>query len=310
MSWPPSNQLAASPIWISPSLLLFSSRICPDTILFYWRLVIMHVALLWGWLTLYIYTYLYTYIYIYAPILLEGCTLHLHGFISGNLLPSSPPSATIEAIEAIEPHDEDREGKPVLHIPPLSTHHHRDRRAHTRLIHNNNIAHEECRWMHIDESLQYPSEHNHLRRWRSLQGRGPPKGDDIKTLIWETAHFNALRFTLKDELKQFRGELSIRCWLSPPPTACCSRPPAKQNLKMEEDAESTTDWGYANRQMLRKVEVPHVGLVYLCFPGSSNGPPNILNSVAWTKTRRRASALNMHLSVSVPHDLFEVVVAN
>lgn len=29
--------------------------------------------------------------------------------------PPPPPSATIEAIEALEPHDEDREGKPALH---------------------------------------------------------------------------------------------------------------------------------------------------------------------------------------------------
>lgn len=36
--------------------------------------------------------------------------------------PPPPPSATIEAIEALEPHDEDREGKPALHLqPPLST---------------------------------------------------------------------------------------------------------------------------------------------------------------------------------------------
>lgn len=42
--------------------------------------------------------------------------------LSGVTCSPPPPSATIEAIEAIEPHDEDREGKPVLHIPPLSTH--------------------------------------------------------------------------------------------------------------------------------------------------------------------------------------------
>lgn len=41
--------------------------------------------------------------------------------LSGVTCSPPPPSATIEAIEAIEPHDEDREGKPVFRIPPLST---------------------------------------------------------------------------------------------------------------------------------------------------------------------------------------------
>lgn len=42
--------------------------------------------------------------------------------LSGVTCSPPPPSATIEAIEAIEPHDEDREGKPVLpHPTPLDT---------------------------------------------------------------------------------------------------------------------------------------------------------------------------------------------
>lgn len=46
-----------------------------------------------------------------------GCILHLHGFVRSNMLPSLPP-ATIEAIEAIETHDEDREGNPWTHAYP------------------------------------------------------------------------------------------------------------------------------------------------------------------------------------------------
>lgn len=64
-----------------------------------------------------------------------------------------PPSATIEAIEAIEPHDEDREGKAVLHIPPLSTHRHRDAHAaHTY----DYIAHESVDKNAIECTLMSP----------------------------------------------------------------------------------------------------------------------------------------------------------
>jgi len=51
--------------------------------------------------------------------LLPGAAFYICMALSGVTCSPPPPSATIEAIEAIEPNDEDREGKSVLLLPPL-----------------------------------------------------------------------------------------------------------------------------------------------------------------------------------------------
>lgn len=53
--------------------------------------------------------------------LFAGPAFYICMALSGVTYSPPPPSATIEAIEAIETHAEDREGKPVLPLPPLST---------------------------------------------------------------------------------------------------------------------------------------------------------------------------------------------
>lgn len=92
---------------------------------------------------------------------------------------------------------------------------------------------------------------------------------------------------LEDELKQFRGEVSIRSRLSPPPTACCTRPGAKQSLKMEEPHKTPRPRPWPTEAMQKStaaegcmVKILHVGLVYLCFSwtGSSNGLLKVLHA--------------------------------
>lgn len=91
-------------------------------------------------------------------------------------------------------------------------------------------------------------------RRRGPQGCMPPKDDGIKTLMWETPHLNALRFTLKDELKQFRGEPSIRCRLNLRPLHK-SKGGFINGRTAAEDGQSAsvTNWGDANKRLLRKV---------------------------------------------------------
>lgn len=204
MSWPPSNQPAASPIWISPSLLLLADLSWHDSLLTLGNNACgapPRTAEV-------IYTSISIHLFCWRAAL-----LHLHGFISGNLLPSSPPQPPLKPLKPssrmmrTEKVNLCSASQPSQHIATETQH-----AAHTY----DYIAHESADKNAIECTLMSPCR---ICSNTTLRGWKPPREDDIKTLKWETAQFNALGFTLKDELKQFRGELSI-CWLALASTHC------------------------------------------------------------------------------------------